>query len=255
MKAIFDTHVHYDDDAFDADREEVIRSLQECGVAKAVDVGASIASSKKALELAKHYEHIYCALGVHPEEVYSADAAGWQWLEEHLAEEKCVALGEIGLDYHWKEEAPEDQKEAFIRQLRMAQEADLPVIIHSREAARDTADILKEYHNGDGVIHCFSYTKEMAMEFVDMGYYIGIGGVLTYKNAKKLVEAAQVIPLERIVLETDCPYLAPEPFRGKRNQSGYIHQVAAVIADLKGIDKEEVVSVTEENARKMYRIS
>ena len=254
MKAIFDTHVHYDDDAFDAAREEVIRSLQECGVAKAVDVGASIASSKKALELAKHYEHIYCALGVHPEEVYSADAAGWQWLEEHLAEEKCVALGEIGLDYHWKEEAPEDQKEAFIRQLRMAQEADLPVIIHSREAARDTADILKEYHNGDGVIHCFSYTKEMAMEFVDMGYYIGIGGVLTYKNAKKLVEAAQVIPLERIVLETDGPYLAPEPKRGTRNVSSNIAYVIAKLSQIRGIPEEQIREAVWENAHRLYRL-
>ena len=252
MKAIFDTHVHYDDDAFEEDRDEVIRGLLERGVAKAVDVGASIASSKKALELAHQYEHIYCALGVHPEEARDLDEEGMQWLQEHLLDDKCVALGEIGLDYHWKDVPPEIQKDVFIRQLQLAKEKDLPVIVHSREAARDTADILKQYHNGCGVIHCFSYAKEMAMEFLDMGYYIGIGGVLTYKNAKKLVEAAQAIPMERIVLETDGPYLSPEPLRGKRNASPNIAYVITRLAQIKEITEEEVREYAWENAHKLY---
>ncbi len=254
MRDIFDTHVHYDDDAFDEDRDELIRSLPLSGVAKAVDVGASIASSKKALELAHAYDHIYCALGVHPEEVHSFDEEGRQWLISALDDNKCVALGEIGLDYHWKDVDPADQKEAFIWQLKLAVSKDIPVVIHSREAARDTADILKEYHNGCGIIHCFSYSKEMALEFLDMGYYIGIGGVLTYKNAKKLVEAALAIPMERIVLETDGPYLSPEPLRGKRNISPNIAYVITKLAQIKGISEEEVREHAWVNAHRVYRL-
>lgn len=254
MRDIFDTHVHYDDDAFDEDRDELIRSLPLGGVAKAVDVGASIASSKKALELAHTYDHIYCALGVHPEEVHSFDEEDRQWLISALDDNKCVALGEIGLDYHWKDVDPSDQKEAFIWQLKLAVSKDIPVVIHSREAARDTADILKEYHNGCGIIHCFSYSKEMALEFLDMGYYIGIGGVLTYKNAKKLVEAALAIPMERIVLETDGPYLSPEPLRGKRNISPNIAYVITKLAQIKGITEEEVREHAWVNAHRVYRL-
>ncbi|MBR6255963.1 MAG: TatD family hydrolase [Lachnospiraceae bacterium] len=255
MRDIFDTHVHYDDDAFDEDRDELIRSLPSQGVALAVDVGASMDSCKKALKLAHGYDHIYCALGVHPEEVYGLDEEGRQWLKDNLDDEKCVALGEIGLDYHWKDVTPEDQKEAFIWQLKLAVEKDKPVIIHSREAARDTADILKEYHNGCGIIHCFSYSKEMALEFLDMGYYIGIGGVLTYKNAKKLVEAAEAVPMERIVLETDGPYLSPDPLRGKRNVSQNISYVITRLAQIKGISEEEVREYAWVNAHKVYRLT
>ncbi len=254
MRAIFDTHVHYDDDAFDEDRDELISSLPEKGVSKVVDVGASLDSSKKALELALNYDHVYCALGIHPEEVYDLDDDGYEWLKRNITNDKCVAVGEIGLDYHWKDISPNEQKEAFIRQLKLAEDTGKPVVIHSRDAAKDTADILREYHDGNGVIHCFSYSKEMAAEFIDMGYYIGIGGVLTYKNARKLIEAVESIPMERIVLETDGPYLSPEPHRGKRNDSVNIKYVIERMAEIKGISEEEVREHAWVNSHRLYRM-
>ena len=254
MRAIFDTHVHYDDEAFDEDRDELIAALPAGGVEKAVDVGASLDSCKKALELAHAYDHVYCALGIHPEEVYDLDDDGYEWLSRNITDSKCVAVGEIGLDYHWKDTAPGEQKDAFIRQLKLAKGAGMPVVIHSRDAAKDTADILKEYHDGNGVIHCFSYSKEMALEFISMGYYIGIGGVLTYKNARKLVEAVEAVPMEHIVLETDGPYLSPEPLRGKRNDSHNIKYVIERMAEIKGICEEEVREHAWINAHRLYGI-
>ena len=195
-------------------------------------------------------------MGVHPSEVEEMDENSIEYLRELSRDAKCVAIGEIGLDYHWPDPAPELQKEWFIKQLSLAREVKLPVIIHSRDAAADTLDIMKSEHAEDigGVVHCFSYSKEVAAECVKMGFYIGIGGVLTFKNARKMVEVVEQTPIDRILMETDCPYLAPEPFRGKRNNSLYLPYVVTKMAEVKGISEEEVIRITEENARRMYRL-
>lgn len=253
---IFDTHAHYDDEQFDIDRDELLASMKEAGIGNIVDVGASMASSEKALELAHKYDFIYAAVGVHPSEVEEMDGNSIEELRELSRDDKCVAIGEIGLDYHWPDPAPELQKEWFIRQLGLAREEKLPVIIHSRDAAADTLDIMHSEHAEDigGVVHCFSYSKEVAAECVKMGFYIGIGGVLTFKNARKMVEVVEQTPINKIILETDCPYLAPEPFRGKRNNSLYLPYVVTKMAEVKGISEEEVIRITEENARHMYKL-
>lgn len=254
---IFDTHTHYDDSAFDNDRKELLLSLAGRGVGSAVNVGASLAGCKRTIELTEQYPFIYGALGVHPDEVGELDEEGILWLKEQCRREKIVAVGEIGLDYYWDKEGHELQKEWFVRQLHMAKELCMPVIIHSREAAADTMEILKREYCPDipVVIHCYSYSAEMACEYLKMGYYLGIGGVLTFKNARKLKETVQNAPMERILLETDCPYLAPEPFRGKRNDSGKLIYVAEELARLKGLTPQEVIRITEENARRFYRIT
>ena len=256
MTAIFDTHAHYDDDAFNDDREQLLAALPGQGIARVVDVGASLASCRKVLELMEQYDYIYGAIGVHPSETAELTEESYSWLKEQCQKEKCLAVGEIGLDYYWDKEGHDLQKYWFIRQLELAGEKKLPVMIHSREAAADTMEIMKKYGKDlNGVIHCYSYSPEMAQEYVKMGYFIGVGGVVTFKNAKKLKETVKEIPLESIVLETDCPYLAPEPFRGKRNCSLYISYVAEKIAELKGISAEEVIRQTEENAKQLYQIN
>ena len=254
MQPIFDTHAHYDDEAFDEDREELLRRLPECGIARVVDVGASLESCEKARALAENYSYIYCALGVHPSESAGLDEDSFLWLMEQCLYEKCVAVGEIGLDYYWDEPDRETQKKWFVRQLSLAAEIQKPVVIHSRDAAKDTADILKAEHAEriGGVIHCYSYTKDTARSFLDLGFYFGIGGVLTFKNARKLKEAVEYLPMDRIVLETDCPYLAPEPNRGKRNSSLNIPYVIQAMAQVKGISEEEVRSAAWENACRLY---
>ncbi len=255
MTPIFDTHSHYDDEAFDADREEVLASLFAGGIGKIVDVGAGIPSSKRALDLALSHEKVFCALGVHPDEVSDLDEEGCKWLTENAAaQEKCVAVGEIGLDYHWDVHSHEEQKKWFEWQLELARSLKKPVIIHSRDAARDTADVMKSCRAGEigGVVHCYSYSAEMARVFLEMDFYFGIGGVLTYKNARKLVETAEYVPLNKIVLETDCPYLSPVPHRGERNTSHNIPFVAQKLAEIKGVSEEEVRRVTWENAHRMY---
>ena len=216
---IFDTHAHYDDEAFDEDREELLWKMKEQGVEFIVNVGASIASTKKTIELVQRYPFLYGAVGIHPSETEELKEEDMLWLKKASVQKDIVAIGEIGLDYYWPEPDREIQKKWFIRQLALASEVKLPVIIHSRDAAEDTLEILKEWDKDKtgGVIHCFSYSKEIAREYLSMGYYFGIGGVLTFKNARKLVEAVEIIPMEKILLETDCPYLAPEPYRGKRN--------------------------------------
>lgn len=253
---IFDSHAHYDDKQFDIDREELLESLSELGVGTVVNVSASYESWRRCVEMAAKYPYIYAAVGTHPDEVGVLNEETFAEMKEWCKRDKVVAIGEIGLDYYWDNEPHDVQKKWFIRQLDLAREMNLPVIIHSREAAADTMEIMKTHAQGlQGVIHCYSYAREQAEEYVKMGFYIGIGGVVTFKNAKKLKEVAAVIPLERILLETDCPYLAPAPYRGKRNQSSYIQYVAEEIAQIKGITAEEVIAVTEENARKMYRLS
>ena len=253
---IFDTHAHYDDEAFDEDREELLWKMKEQGVEFIVNVGASIASTKKTIELVQRYPFLYGAVGIHPSETEELKEEDMLWLKKASVQKDIVAIGEIGLDYYWPEPDREIQKKWFIRQLALASEVKLPVIIHSRDAAEDTLEILKEWDKDKtgGVIHCFSYSKEIAREYLSMGYYFGIGGVLTFKDARKLVEAVEIIPMEKILLETDCPYLAPEPYRGKRNQSGYIDFVAEKLAKLKGITKEEVLRITSDNAKNFYHL-
>ncbi|MBM6853591.1 TatD family hydrolase [Mediterraneibacter glycyrrhizinilyticus] len=252
---IFDTHAHYDDGQFDTDREELLGAMEAGGVGTIVDAGSTLESWDKILELTERYPFIYGAIGIHPDEAGTLDEAGMERMAELLDRDKIVAVGEIGLDYYWDKENHDVQKHWFIRQLDMAREKQMPVIIHSREAAADTMDIMKQHASGmKAVIHCYSYSAEMAKEYVKMGYYIGVGGVVTFKNAKKLKQVVQEIPLERILLETDCPYLAPVPFRGKRNSSLNLPYVAEAIAELKGTTAEEVIQQTEKNARELYNL-
>ena len=252
---IFDTHAHYDDEAFDEDRDQLLSSMKDGGVGCIVNVCASVGGFGGTLELMKAYPFVYGTVGVHPDDagIMTQDTLDEIRRLSHM--EKMVAIGEIGLDYYWDNEPHEVQQKWFIRQLELAGEVKKPVIIHSREAAADTMYIMKNYAQGlDGVIHCYSYSREMAEEYVKMGFYIGIGGVVTFKNAKKLKDVAAAIPIEKIVLETDCPYMAPEPYRGKRNQSSYIRYVAEKIAELKEMSQDEVIAVTEKNARDLYGI-
>lgn len=256
MTPIFDTHAHYDDEVFDEDRDALLAELPENGIARVVNVGASLASCGRTIELMNRYDYIYGAIGVHPSETAELNDDAFEWLRQQCRLEKCVAVGEIGLDYYWDEPDRELQKEWFRRQLNLARELAKPVIIHSRDAAKDTVDLMTEEHAEEigGVIHCYSYTKETAEVFLKMGFYFGIGGVLTFKNAKKLKEAVAYIPLDRIVLETDCPYLAPEPNRGKRNSSLNIPYVVKALAEIKGVEEEAVRKAAWENAHKMYRL-
>ena len=253
---IFDTHAHYDDEQFDIDRRELLLSMKDNGIGNIVNVGANLESSKKSLELSREYDFIYAAVGVHPSDSAELSDDGIEALRSMSSDPKCVAIGEIGLDYYWPEPDREIQKSWFRRQLWLARQVKLPVIIHSRDAAQDTLTILKEEKAEEigGVIHCFSYSKEVALECVKLGFYIGIGGVLTFKNARKLVEAARELPLERIILETDCPYLSPVPFRGKRNNSKNLPYVVEKLSEIKGIPAEEIIDITEQNARIMYRL-
>ena len=252
---IFDTHAHYDDDAFDEDRDTLLGEIFSSGICCITDVGASVKSSKSAVALSKKWPQIYAAVGVHPDSTADMTEEDIETLRSLAQEKKVVAIGEIGLDYYWDKEGHDLQKHWFIRQLDLAREMNKPVMIHSREAAADTMEIMKEHGKGiKGVIHCYSYSLEMAREYVKMGYYIGVGGVVTFKNSKRLKEIVEEIPLESIVLETDCPYLAPTPFRGKRNSSLYLPYVVEAIAELKGISTEQVIEQTEKNARDLYQL-
>lgn len=251
---IFESHAHYDDAAFDADREELLNQCRQQGIETIINVSASLDSIKSTLALAEKYPFIYGAAGVHPDEVGALNEETFAWLREQCRHPKIAAVGEIGLDYYWDKEKHELQKYWFCRQMELAKELELPIIVHSREAAADTLEAVRTAHSPKlrGVIHCFSYGLELAAEYLNMGYYIGIGGVVTFKNAKKLKEVVKMLPLERILLETDCPYLAPEPNRGKRNSSLNLTYVAEAIAQLRGIEAEEVIRVTNENAKALY---
>jgi TatD DNase family protein len=251
---IFDTHAHYDDEAFDEDREELLGTMADHGIVGIANMGASIRGVEDSQKLADQYPFVYAGVGIHPDEVGSLDDERMQWLYELCKRPKTVAVGEIGLDYHWDVEPREVQKQWFIRQLHMAKEVGLPVNIHSRDAAQDTFDIIKAEHAGTtgGIIHCFSGSAQMAMDYVRMGYYIGIGGVVTFKNARVLKEVTATIPLERMVVETDCPYMAPTPYRGKRNSSLYLPLVLNEIAAIRGISPEEAEQAIYENTQKVY---
>lgn len=250
---IIDTHAHYDDEQFDTDRDELLNSMHDGGIGLIVNAGSTLESWGKIQRLTEEYPFVYGAVGIHPDEAGTLTEEHMSEMERLLDLEKIVAVGEIGLDYYWDNESHDVQKKWFIRQLELAKGKDMPVIIHSREAAADTMEIMRGCASGmRAVIHCYSYSVEMAREYVKMGYYIGIGGVVTFKNAKKLVNVVKEIPLTSIVLETDCPYLAPVPYRGKRNSSLYLPYVAEKIAEIKGVSTEEVVRQTEENSRTLY---
>ncbi len=253
---IFDSHAHYDDHAYDGDQEEILPALARDGVGTVVNVGASLEGTRRTVELIRKYPFMYGAAGVHPDEVGELNEETFAWLREQCLQKKIVAVGETGLDYYWDKESHEVQKKWFVRQLKLAKELSLPVIVHSREAAADTMEILKQEYSPQtpAVIHCYSYSPELAREYVKMGYYLGIGGVVTFKNAKKLKEVVLETPLERILLETDCPYLAPEPYRGKRNDSRNLTYVAKAVADIKGLTPEAVLEATEKNAGTFYRL-
>lgn len=251
---IFDTHAHYDDEQFNDDRDILLTHMEDNGVSTIINVGASLDGCKNSIALAEKYPFIYAAIGVHPDEVGSLNEETFAWLKKQCEHQKVVAVGEIGLDYYWDNESHDLQKKWFIAQLNIAKEKNLPVVIHSREAAQDTLEIMKEYAKDlTGIIHCFSYSVEMAKEYIKMGFYIGIGGVVTFKNSKKLKDVVSEIPLERIVLETDCPYLSPVPNRGKRNSSLNLKYVIEEIASIKDISPEEVIRQTELNAYTVYQ--
>lgn len=256
LNMIFDSHAHYDDKAFDEDRDILLSSFQKQGIGYVVDIGSDMSSSKRAIELSEKYDFMYAAVGLHPDAVAEATSENMERLYHLTSEKKVVAVGEIGLDYHYEPEKKEQQKKCFEAQLDVAHKSGLPIVVHSREAAKDTLDMMKalDAKSLGGVIHCFSYGKEMAKEYLDMGFYIGIGGVVTFQNGKKLKEVTEYVPLDRILLETDCPYLAPVPNRGKRNSSLNLIYVAEAIAGIKGISVQQVIEATCENAKKMYRI-
>ncbi len=251
---IFETHAHYDDPAFDRDRDRLITLLKDEGVAPIVNIGASIETTKSTIELAHRYDHVYAAIGVHPSDCGDLTEKDIEWLKDLSSDEKVVAIGEIGLDYHYDEPDREIQKKWFKRQLELAEDTSLPIVVHSRDAAQDTFDIIREFRGLRGVIHCFSYSVEFAREYVKMGYYIGVGGVVTFKNGRKLHEVVKEIPLESIVVETDAPYLSPEPYRGRRNSSAFIPYIIERIADLKNVSYETVESAVYENAADLYKV-
>lgn len=254
MSLIFETHAHYDDDAFDEDRDSLLLSMKDAGIGEIINVCASPESLKTTKALMEKYDFVYGAAGIHP-----SDARGLNddFIEEVRAlsrHKKCLAVGEIGLDYYWDKDNKDEQKKWFGRQIELAKEEKLPVIIHSRDAAADTLSCMKDFGAKDagGVVHCFSYEKEMAREFMNLGFYLGIGGVVTFKNSRKLKETAAYMPLDRILLETDSPYLAPVPYRGKRNCSLYLPYVVKEIAALKGVSEEEVIETTRANALRLF---
>ena len=252
---LFDTHAHMDDRAFDHDRGELLTSLPGQGIALLMNPGCSLASSREASRLSQEYDYIYAAVGSHPD---AADEVDEAVLEEYRKlcklNPKIKAIGEIGLDYHYEDIPRGIQQRAFRMQLELARELDLPVIVHEREAHEDGMKIIAEFPEVTGVFHCYSGSAEMARLLVERGWYIGFTGVLTFKNARKALEVAASIPLDRIVLETDCPYMSPEPFRGKRNDPGKLYRMAEALASLRGLSREEVEAVTLENGKQLYRI-
>ena len=252
---LFDTHAHMDDKAFDADREELLRALPEQGIALLMNPGCSLASSRAACDLAEKYDYIYAAVGSHPD---AADEVNEETLETYRMlckqNSKVKAIGEIGLDYHYEDIPREIQLRAFRDQMALARELNLPVIVHEREAHEDGMAVVREFPEVTGVFHCYSGSAEMARQLVKLGWYIGFTGVLTFKNARKALEVAQSIDLSRIVLETDCPYMSPEPFRGKRNDPGKLYRMAQVLGQLRGISAEEAAGIALENGKRLYGI-
>ena len=252
---LFDTHAHMDDRAFDADREALLRALPEQGIGLLMNPGCSLESSRNASRLSQEYDYIYAAVGSHPD---AADEVNEAVLEEYRKlcklNPKIKAIGEIGLDYHYEDIPRQIQLQAFRMQMELAKELGLPVIVHEREAHEDGMSVVKEFPEVTGVFHCYSGSAEMAKELIKRGWYIGFTGVLTFKNARKAIEVASSIPLDRIVLETDCPYMSPEPFRGKRNDPGRLYRMAEKLAEIRGLSVEEIHDITMKNGKRLYRI-
>lgn len=256
MSMIFETHAHYDDDAFDSDRHEILSTLNDYNIEAVVNICASVRSLDATKELMEKYPNVYGAIGIHPDEVGDITDEVWAKMERLCGLEKTVAVGEIGLDYYWDKENHGKQIYWFERQMDLARRKKLPIVIHSRDAAADTLRVAKDNKAGEigGIVHCFSYGKEIAREYLNMGMYIGTGGVVTFNNGKKLKEVVEYAPLSQLVLETDSPYLSPVPLRGKRNSSRNIPYIVEAIASLKGVSVEEVLAVTNENAKKVFRL-
>lgn len=257
----FDTHSHYNDEKFDEDREEIIKSTYESGVTRFVCAGYNIESSKKAIEMSQKYEFIYSICGISPNDIPQSEQELWKDIAEitKIVKEnktnKIVAIGEIGLDYYWNKENKELQKQAFIKQIDLANEMDMPIVIHSRDASIDTIDIIREHLvRKAGIFHCCQFNQEMIRHALELGYYISFAGPVTFKNSKNALDVVKMIPLNRILIETDSPYLAPEPNRGKRNDSRNVKFIAQKIADFKEMTIEEIAKITYENANKIFRI-
>jgi len=252
---LFDTHAHMDDRAFDTDREELLSALPGQGLALVMNPGCSLESSRNAVRLAKEYDYIYAAVGSHPDAADEVDEAVLEEYRELCKRNpKVKAIGEIGLDYHYEDIPRDIQLKAFRAQMELARELGLPVIVHERDAHEDGMVVVRDFPEVTGVFHCYSGSAEMARQLVDRGWYIGFTGVLTFKNARKAIDVASSIPLERIVLETDCPYMAPEPFRGRRNDPGKLYRMAEKLAEIRGFSVEEVQAITVENGKRLYRI-
>lgn len=253
---LFDTHVHLNDAQFEEDLEEVIRRAQSAGVKNMTVVGFDRKTIERALELVEEYDFLYASVGWHPVDAIDMKEEDLVWIEELAAHPKVVALGEMGLDYHWDKSPKDIQQEVFRKQIRLAKKLKMPIIIHNRDAAQDIVNILKEEEASEvgGIMHCFSGSVEIAKECMEMNFYISLGGPVTFKNAKKPKEVAQEVPMDRLLIETDCPYLAPHPNRGKRNEPAFVRLVAEQIAELKGISLEELAEATTRNAKKVFGI-
>lgn len=251
---IYETHTHFDDASFDSDRDEAIQKAVSAGVSAFINVASSMSSSKSSMELAHKYQFFRASVGVHPEECATLSENDMDILAKYAEDEAVVAIGEIGLDYYWDEPDRDIQKKWFCRQIELARKVNLPLIIHSRDAAADTYDILvsEKAEEVGGIMHCYSYSSQMADKFIELGFYIGVGGVVTFKNGKKLREVVEHIPMERIVVETDSPYMAPVPNRGKRNSSEYLPYIMEEIATIKGLTREEAETITYNNAVKLF---
>ena len=251
---LFDTHAHLNDEAFDTDRAQLLETFRDAGVGWVLNAGCSLESSRESIVLAETYPWIYASVGSHPDIADEVNDSVLESYRQMCRHPKVRAIGEIGLDYHYETIHRDEQKRAFRAQMALARELDMPVIVHERDAHEDGMAIVREFPGVTGVFHCYSGSAEMARQLVSMGWYIGLTGVLTFKNARKAVETAASIPLERIVLETDCPYMSPEPFRGRRCHPGLLPYMAKKLAQIRGISEEEVIRVTTENATRLYRI-
>lgn len=254
---LFDVHAHYDDERFDEDRDIILSSMHENNVGHIINIGCDIPSSEKSIQLSEKYPFIYAAVGFHPHEAANIKEGDFDTIIKLAQHEKVVAIGEIGLDYYYGKEIMDIQRKRFFEQIELAKSVDLPFQVHNRDSTRDCLAILKEAKLGDrrGMMHCFSESRETAREMLNLGMKISIGGTVTFKNNVKTVEVVKYVPIEELMIETDSPYLAPVPYRGKRNMSIYVHAVAEKIAELKGMDVEEVIAITEKNAMEFYRIA
>lgn len=253
---LIDSHAHLDDRRFDRDRDMIIKNLQSNGIELVINIGADLQSSIASVSLAEKYHNIYAAVGIHPHSAKDVDESTLEILKSFASREKVVAIGEIGLDYHYDNSPRDDQKKWFREQLKLAKEVDLPVVIHTRDAAQETFDILKEAQDGNlrGVLHCYSGSPEMTLEYVKLGFYISLAGPITFKNSRVSREVAKVVPLDKLLIETDCPYLTPEPYRGKRNEPIFVKYVGGTIADIRGITYEELAKATNRNTKELFKI-